>query len=307
MTIREATIEDIPAIADLAEVARVRQESWDPQFWATAVDARAIHPLFLRRNLEMHATAALLAEDPRGVLGATIATEIAGIGTTAGGPVWLLGDFHVADASSWDTAGRALLTATAARARSLGAGELLVPCPHADLSMAGLLQSAGLSLRSWFRHRVLTGAPPAPPVGVRGLVPADGPEVAGLVTGSPRHRHAWDSPRRFDRDGDILADGIVLDDGDGILGVGLVSAPVPSPPVYRRGGTTVVIDPLALDPSSDWEADGGRLLAGAQFLAARRGDVAVVVPCGPGELLKEQLLDVHGYGRPLDWWSLRWG
>ena len=61
MTIRNAEVGDLDAIADLAQDQRLRQQAWAPKFWALAPNAREVHPLFLRVTLGSGRSISLVA------------------------------------------------------------------------------------------------------------------------------------------------------------------------------------------------------------------------------------------------------
>ena len=76
MTIRNAEVGDLDAIADLAQDQRLRQQAWAPTFWALAPNAREVHPLFLRVTLGSGRSIALVASVAGREGGVTVACQI---------------------------------------------------------------------------------------------------------------------------------------------------------------------------------------------------------------------------------------
>ena len=140
--------DDIESVADLAQSTRIRQQGWEPQYWAMAPAGRSLHPLFLGHQLTNGCVG--LVDEHDGILrGAIITSDLEGIRRGAGGPVWVADDFHVAGPDDWTDIGRALLAGLAGRAKSDGIREILVPAPNADRAMSAMLGDARLELGSW--------------------------------------------------------------------------------------------------------------------------------------------------------------
>jgi hypothetical protein len=205
--------------------------------------------------------------------------------------VWSVDEFHVAHPREWSTVGRSLLVSLASRAAASGVDLVLIRAEPDEQSKRATLERTGLVRAGWVRRKQVGARPSAPPEGVRALVDADADEVGPLLAAAAAHL----GPTTPAHTG--AAVGLVVDDGDGPVGVAVISP----------GSVTgeMVVDPLVLRDGSSWPVVGERLTDGVEWLAASRGDNSVVVPCGPGEGLKESLLTVLGYELTDEWWTFR--
>ena len=286
--IRSLVEGDEVAIENLIRSTDLLRSGWEPT--APPRVPAAVQPLLLRHQLATGSLVGMLDETAGRVGGVILAAELdqplRGHRTT-----WVVDEFHVAHPRDWITVGRSLLVSLAARAASSGVDLVLIRTGSGDQAKRETLERTGLTRASWARRKEIGARPATPPSGVRGLVDADETEVAPLIAAAAEHL----SPTACA--GNASSGGLVVDDGDGPVGVALV----------RDGGTPgeTVIDPLVLCDGASWPLVGERLVDGVEWLAASRGDRAIVVPCGPGEGLKESLLTVLGYELTEEWWTFR--
>ena len=276
MTIRNAEVGDLDAIADLAQDQRLRQQAWAPTFWALAPNAREVHPLFLRVTLGSGRSIALVASVAGRVAGFVIASPLSLDVDTD--PTWVVDDVGVAAPNHWDRVGRALLAAVAGRAHRLGATRIVVPCAVADRMRRAALVAAGLDLNCWYRHRRLDVA-------------------SALLLDEPDDEPGLPLPHLHGLSALAITGAPVAVPG----GQALLSPPIAPPPVYRPGGTTGLADPVVAGDTTEL----ARLVAAVETQSRDRGDVALLVVAGPGEEPLDALLDRRGYDRPVEWWVLR--
>ncbi len=278
MTIRPADDSDVEAIADLLADGRVRQQAWDPDFWAIAPDARQVHPMFLSMVVCHGATIARVHDGPgAGPDAVAIATPLSDA-SNGRGMAWVIDDFAVSRVHDWGRLGPPLLAAIAGRARSLGGQWLVVGCPHLDRDRSEMLASAGFEIDGWYRH-------------LRHGAPTTAPEIPG--------------PESEDLPLPVLHGMLpVLADAEPVVGdraAGRRTGPLAAPPVYRPGGTTTLVDSVAAVDASAVDGFIERLESDSRD----RGDVGLLVVAGPAQPALDRTLDRRGYGRLIDWWALR--
>ena len=149
--IRQATAEDVMAIAELIQLKRLRYATYQPTFWRIAPDAVDKHLPFLREVLDRPNTIALVAEGTDGTLsGVVIASVVPSPSVYApGGPTCSIDDYWVVDERIWDTTGRALLTKAVKEAKEkFGAAQVVVVCGQQDEPKRAMLRAAGLTVAS---------------------------------------------------------------------------------------------------------------------------------------------------------------
>ena len=302
--IRSMIDTDVASVADLALTTRLLEQGWEPQLWSIAPTGRMAHQLVLERELDLAGACGLVETGKHGITAAILAVDLEEVPSVAGGPVWAADEFYVADQAEWPTTGRALLAALAAKARSAQIGQVLVGCTSIDRPKSQMLAASGLERCAWLRSKRVPIRGTTPPQGARALVEADGLEVTALIADAPRHRHSLPTPPRFDREGRLLPGGVVVDHGDGILGVALVGPSITAPPGYNQTDQALLADPVAMQSDEAWATEGAALLGALEWLAASRGDDQVIVACGPGEPAKEHALRERGYLTAVEWWRL---
>jgi L-amino acid N-acyltransferase YncA len=151
--LRDATPEDVAAIAGMAADRRAAYEQAQPQFWRRAARAVEVHTPWLSGLVADPEVIALVAVDVDDtVVGYVIATVVATPPVyDPGGPTGVIDDVGVAAGGLWPTVGRDLLDAARDRLRALGACQLVVVCGHHDQSQRDVLLASGMSLASeWY-------------------------------------------------------------------------------------------------------------------------------------------------------------
>lgn len=149
--IRQATVEDVAAIAELIQLKRLRYATYQPTFWRVAPDAVDKHLPSLREVLERPNTIALVAEGTDATLsGVVIASVVPSPPVYApGGPTCAIDDYWVVDEQVWDTTGQTLLTKAVREAKEkFGAAQVVVVCGQQDEPKRAMLRAAGLTVAS---------------------------------------------------------------------------------------------------------------------------------------------------------------
>lgn len=159
--------QDAAWAAGLLEAQRGEYARYSPVFWRPAEDARALHEMFLRRQIASAATVALRTRD-----GFIICERRPHEG--------FVDDFTLTQPRRWDNDGAVLLLAAAGRLAADGIDTFRVVIAHADEAKARLLRDLSLGLaEQWWVHELLPPGPPAPPGRVAG------PGFSGLLTQAP--------------------------------------------------------------------------------------------------------------------------
>ena len=151
--IRDATVDDVEAIAELAAARRADYEQAQPRFWRRAVDAVEVHRPWLAELVRDPDVISLVAYGDDGELaGYAVATVVPSPPVyDPGGPTGLVDDFQLADPDRWPTLGLELLATVRARLASRGVVQLVVVCGQHDVAKCAALTAAGLSVASeWY-------------------------------------------------------------------------------------------------------------------------------------------------------------
>lgn len=149
VAIRNATSEDVAAIAALMARRRATYEQHQPVFWRAAADAQARHASFLATLVDNPKTICRVAEREGRFAGFAIGSLVPSPPVyDPGGPTCTLDDYAVVDDGDWATVGVDLLRAVTEEARQRGAAQVVVVCGHADEVKRAALRSAGLSIAS---------------------------------------------------------------------------------------------------------------------------------------------------------------
>ena len=308
--LRPAGQDDVPALVDLAELARAEYVSYEPDFWRPAATARLMHTPYLAFLVDAPDVRVWIAEQHGRVEGfLTLRDSPRPPGLGGCGRLWLVDDYAVRERAEWPDVGGALLERAV---RDLGRAEpvlLLVVCGHADRAKAATLAEAELSPGCAFRLLRLDDAGGGSSA-VRPAAPADAEGFAALARTSAARQHGmqllWRQPpdpggyRELIADPDCLA--LTLERDGRIEGYALGRAGLPAPPVYDPGGSTCLVDELAVagtGPDQDYAA----LLAAAERVAADGGDRQLLVACPAREPSKRRALDSRGYRWPVDWYA----
>ncbi len=214
--VRQATADDLDAIAALTQASRARLAGWAPDWWRVADGADELHPLWLGHLIGAEGIVVRVVTDSGAVVGCAVSMPQ--------GPQWFVDDVAVVDDRRWADAGEDLLTAVEERPALT-----CVPTDHLARRAASL--AAGLHhVSSYWIRRTEAG----PDVGRPGLPP-------GLPL-PPAPPHTFGGALDPDVDG-----ALVLGTADG----GLIGSPsVSAPPVYAPGGTVTVVDRVVGDAPS---------------------------------------------------------
>ena len=279
MTIRNASAGDVEQLADLAHEHRIRQQGWDPEFWAMSPSARQLYPMLLHLLLERTAGVSLVSES-RGRIDGYLFASAAPNPRDEKRHLWVVDDLGVSSPKSWHTVGPALLAAAAARGRDGVAAAMVVACPHHDHDRALMLIASGFTANCWFRTRRIDDR--------RGNTPATDDD--GSTDLPLPHLHGLTAEMA----------GAALVDVAG--GGGLLSGSIAPDALSGHVATTALADPVV---ATGREATI-RLLGELEARCRARGDATLMVACGPGEPMLDDVLDERGYTRPVDWHLLPW-
>lgn len=263
--VREATPDDLDAIAALTRAHRHRLAGWAPEWWRVADGADELHPLWLGHLVTAEGPVVRVAVD------ADDAVEACAVAVPQG-DAWFVDDV----AAATPAAGAAVLDATTERpARTCVATR--------DAEGADRASTAGMALVAsyWIgpaRPDVSTPPVPAPPVSAEG---------AAAPAAVPAHTF-----------GPALADGRagrLLVDLDG-AGRAWGSDPLPPPPIYGAGGTVAVVTAVE-------GADRAAALVAARGVAAARGDHLVCLVVATADTDLATVAGASGLVRTVDVWS----
>jgi hypothetical protein len=146
LRVRAATGEDVAAMVSLSAAKRRTYAAIQPVFWRPAVDADARQTAWFTQLLERKGAIVLLAEDGQGVAGFAIGMLAPAPPVyDPGGFTCAIDDFCVRDEADWPSAGAALLREVRARARALGAVQVVVVCGAHDTAKRALLDGSGVT------------------------------------------------------------------------------------------------------------------------------------------------------------------
>lgn len=147
--VRLATLDDVSAMAALAEEKRVQYAQYQPIFWRVAEDAVLRHSPFIANQVERSDIITLVHEKLTGIItGFIIATRVPAPPVyDPGGPSCSVDDFCVQGGTDWETAGKQLFDATIDRVRrAWGATQVVVVSGHLDHHKRTFLAQQGLSI-----------------------------------------------------------------------------------------------------------------------------------------------------------------
>lgn len=149
MEIREATLDDVPAMVDLLERRRAVYETYQPVFWKKAAASAEMSRAFLPFVMGKAETVALAAEHQGDLLGFLIATSTPAPPVyDVPGATYTVDDFAVAGPDLWATTGRALLERLETIGRERGWAQVIVVSALRDLEKSAMLESGGLTIAS---------------------------------------------------------------------------------------------------------------------------------------------------------------
>ncbi len=149
MEIRDATLEDVPAMVRLLETRRAAYEAYQPVFWKKAADSAEMSRAFLPFVMGKAETVALAAVEQGQLLAFLIATSTPAPPVyDVPGATYTVDDFAVAEPRHWATAGRALLERLEAIGRERGWAQVIVVSALRDREKSAMLESGGLTIAS---------------------------------------------------------------------------------------------------------------------------------------------------------------
>lgn len=155
--IRIATLTDIPALVELSEQFRTTLEQLQPHMWRKSADSRAAQTSHFEKLLTENTNVIALVHEAPAITGFVIASLVAAQPVyDPGGLTCLIDDFCVAQPNLWKTVGAALMQTVTNMARSHGAVQVVVICPHLDKAKRAMLRSHKLSIASeWFTRELV--------------------------------------------------------------------------------------------------------------------------------------------------------
>lgn len=149
--VRPAQPDDIPRMAELADLKRTEYERFSPTFWRKAEGAVEGQKAFFGTLLERPSTIALVW-DEGGVDGFIIGSVVPPPPVyNPGKNVCVVDDFVVSSPATWATVGAALLNAVQEQAKEQGANLSVVICGHLDEPKRAMLRANGFAIASeWY-------------------------------------------------------------------------------------------------------------------------------------------------------------
>lgn len=286
MSIRRATIADVPQMVDLSEKKRAHYETFQPLFWRKAKDSREQQLPFFAHQIENTHLAILVHEGAGQIDGFIIAN-------LRGGQVCSVDDFALADKSGWTTIGKALLQAAGAEAKQQGIKTYEVVCGHLDRPKQEMLNKFGLAIdRYWYTAAIHPVEDHRADVLVRAATATDGARMAEIV-GQPG--------RQYGEMGRANAIVLVCEQADKLLGYALAIV-IPTPPVYAPGGPTCLVLEAVMEQPADWGLSGKALLQKIQTEALKQKAVQVVMICDQKDLVKQNALQALGATIASEWY-----
>lgn len=163
ITVRSATVEDVPHLVALSESFRARLQTYQPTFWRKSAASAAAQTPYLEGLVRDASVIARVAEEQLGIAGFVVAVlRIAPAVYDPGGLSCEIDDFALADPTTarWQGIGGALLDAVLPEASSRGAVQVVVVCPQRDIAKRRMLRQRGLTVASeWYTAPLMQPAP----------------------------------------------------------------------------------------------------------------------------------------------------
>lgn len=150
-TVRPAAADDVPRMAELADLKRTEYERFSPTFWRKAEGAVGGQMKFFRDLLERPNVIALVwgeGEIDGFIIGSVVPPPPV---YHPGKNVCVIDDFVVSSPEKWATVGTALLNAVRERAGEQGANLSVVISAHLDEPKRAMLRENGFAIASeWY-------------------------------------------------------------------------------------------------------------------------------------------------------------
>lgn len=154
MQVRKAKSDDIPAMAHIAELRRLRYQEYEPVFWKKAINSEEIGRDFYHQIIKDQSTCMFVADGENGVTGFLIARQTQSPPVyDPGGITCVIDDFAVADPALWSDHGKVLLEHIQQYAKNNNWKQLVIVCGDQDTFKKTMLEEAGLRIASnWYTH-----------------------------------------------------------------------------------------------------------------------------------------------------------
>lgn len=144
MTIRAATIADVPQMTSLIQAERQRLEAWQPTMWRQAKDVTGQTSEWFSALVAGEDVVTLVSTKDTEVNGLLIAFPQPSPPVYDPGLTYMIDDFCVADDSLWPNVGAELLSEALWLIRKNGAAQCLAVSPVLHQTKADVLGAAGL-------------------------------------------------------------------------------------------------------------------------------------------------------------------
>lgn len=149
VSVRQATMDDVPACVALVEQARVTLETYEPRFWRRAENTAQLTGAWFGHLAAQSDTVFLVADDAKETVGFLIGRpQMSPPVYDPGGATALIDDFCVRSPDRWAEAGAALLAEARDRLRAQGFAQIVVVCPAKDTEKMALMKAGELSIAS---------------------------------------------------------------------------------------------------------------------------------------------------------------
>ncbi|WOF74653.1 N-acetyltransferase [Parvibaculaceae bacterium PLY_AMNH_Bact1] len=145
MTIRPATVNDVPQMTSLIEAERQRLAAWQPTMWRRAEDTAGQTNEWFSILVAGEGVVALVSIEGTQINGFLIAFPQPSPPVYDPGLTYLIDDFCVAEDTLWPNVGAELLIEALALIKKKGAKQCLSISPVAHQDKAGVLSAAGLA------------------------------------------------------------------------------------------------------------------------------------------------------------------
>jgi hypothetical protein len=156
VSIRPATVEDVPDMVALSDQHRLLLQQYQPVFWRKADNSQEMQIPYFEKLIADEAGIILIAEANRSIEGFIIAMPIPVPPVyNPDGNTYLIDDFCVRHIHSWATIGSILLKTAIQHIKARDVTQIVVVCPHLFEEKRSLLQSEGLAIASeWYVRQI---------------------------------------------------------------------------------------------------------------------------------------------------------
>ncbi len=144
MTIRPATIDDVPQMTRLIQAERQRLEAWQPTMWRPATNTESLTHEWYSALVVSEDVIALVSTESKHANGFLIAVPQPAPPVYDPGLTYMIDDFCVAEDALWSSVGQRLLTEALSLLKAKGATQCLSVSPIAHRAKADILAAADL-------------------------------------------------------------------------------------------------------------------------------------------------------------------